>query len=289
MRADRGDLRPLLWGVGITALLLLPLPTHDAARRWPALLRDLNDACHPLAFAWLAHLLFDRLRVRIPRPSRAPYLWVLGAASAYAAATELIQPLVGRQSSLMDAANDMLGAAVGLLLHVRGEQTLPWRRRGLAWLAATFAAVALAPLAFTIAAYAHRSLKSPVLWQPDSALFARFSHWQSRSSALVIREPLADWRDFRYLEIDISNPAPAMQRVAVRVHDLAHDLRHEDRYNTGFDLPPASRQTLRISLRQVSEAPRGRQMDMRAIRGIVIFSAARPRAAFVVHEIRLAR
>ena len=76
MRPTKADLAPWLWGIGITAMLLLPLPTGAAAMRWPALVRDLTEYAHPVAFAWFAHVLFRSLRAHMPRPSAGPYVWV---------------------------------------------------------------------------------------------------------------------------------------------------------------------------------------------------------------------
>lgn len=288
MRSTKPDLAPLLWGVGITALLLLPLPIETASRRWPALTNDLIDFGHPLAFAWLAHVLFVSLRSRTPRPTPSPFLWVLAGAAGYGAATELVQGLVGRQPSIIDFRNDMLGVAFGLLWHAWHEAIAAGVRFGIASLAALVAGVVVSPLAFTIAAYAHRAVMAPVLWRPDSHLFGHLSRIQPAPyPSLAVREPLADWRGHGHLEIDIENPQPAPHPVVVRVHDLLHDQRHRDRYNRRFSLAPRSRQTLRIPLEEIRTAPAGRQMAMEAIRGIVVFSVANSGAQFHVHEIRL--
>jgi hypothetical protein len=78
--------------------------------------------------------------------------------------------------------------------------------------------------------------------------------------------------------------------VTVRVHDRLHNLAHDDRYNRTFELPARSSQTLRIPLEEIRLAPQGRQMDMTAIRGIIVFqSAADEPPRFSVREIRLGR
>jgi hypothetical protein len=290
MPAKKADLAPWIWGIGITALLLLPLPTDAAARRWPALVRDLTDFSHPLAFAWLAHVSYRSLRARMPRPSLAPYVWVIAGAGVYGAATELVQSLVDRQPSLTDFRNDMLGTAFTLLIHVRGEPWAKAARPGFLVLAAVAGLVAVLPLATTLAAYGHRFARVPVLWEPESRWFAHFSRWEAGSSPVLrLNEPAADWTGYGYLEIDIGNPLAQSHLVTVRVHDLWHDQRHVDRFNRRFGLEPQSRQVLRIPLDDIRRAPQGRDMDMEMIRGVVVFSVAQSPGEFRVYGIRLAR
>src|SRR5690606_18589863 len=133
--------------------------------------------------------------------------------------------------------NDLLGAAVVLLLHAHAEQRTVGTRRALAAAAAVLAAVVTAPLAVTLAAYAHRQVRAPLLWEAESHLFARLSRYHDDGQQrLMILEPIGDWRSWRYLELDITNPLPSTHPIIVRVHDRQHDQRHEDRYNGRFDL-----------------------------------------------------
>lgn len=290
MRPTKADLAPWLWGIGITALLLLPLPTGAASMRWPALVRDLTEYAHPVAFAWFAHVLFRSLRTHMPRPSAGPYLWVAAGVVVYGATTELVQALVDRQPSLIDFRNDMLGAVFAMMLHWRKESGVLALRIALACAAAIVGIAASKPLAWTLTAYANRWVQAPVLWQADSRLFGHFSSWDEGDfPVLRLREPMADWRGWGHLEVDIENPQGQPHPVVVRVHDLWHDLRHRDRYNERFTLQPGTRQTLHIALDNVRTAPEGREMDMNSIRGIVVYSAARdPVGEFRVHQIRLA-
>lgn len=289
MRLEKVDLTAGLWGIGITALLLVPLPTEAAAARWPALVQELTDFGHPVAFACLTHVLLRSLRARTQALSAKHYVTVAAGIIVYAAATELLQAVVERHPSVSDFGNDLSGAAVAMLLHWR-KDAAAWMHTCLASAAVVLVAVAAQPLAWTLAAYAHRTLRAPVLWKADSRLFARFSTWEyGRQPALKVHEPLRDWRGWNHLELDIENPQPLEQPVVVRIHDLQHDQHYGDRYNERFVLAPESRRTLRIPLEKIRSAPQGRDLDMAAIRGIIVFSGTRePAAEFRVHEIRLA-
>ncbi len=293
MRLSKSD--PVLWfSIGAATLLLLtPLPFEGAFQRWPTLMSELENFGHPLVMAWLAHLAFRRLRGQIPPPSRAAYLWVLGLAIGYGALTEVIQSFTGRDASGWDLLNDVVGAAFAVLLNAGREASSHHLRRMLLAVAALTALTVTTPLLITVAAYITRSVREPVLWNDRSPLLGRFSHWRwGFRQALIVEEPLPHWREWRFLEIDLRNLQPAPQRLVVRVHDRNHDQSYGDRYNGQFTLAPQTRETLRIPLDRIRTAPAAREMDMDAIRGIVVFSVSGPgrqTRAFHVYEIRLAR
>src|SRR5690606_31266364 len=117
---------------------------------------------------------FRSLRVHMPRPSTAPYYWVIFGVIVYGAATELVQAVVNREPSLGDFGNDMLGAAFALLLHWRAEADRSGLRASLAGAAVLIGVFATQPLAWTMVAYVNRAIQSPLLWRPDSRLFAHF-------------------------------------------------------------------------------------------------------------------
>lgn len=271
-----------------TALLLVPLPDNLLCR-WPALARELQDFGHPLLFAWLAHAGFVYLRRRMPAPSLLPWVLVLGAAAGYGAAIEFVQQFVARSASGLDFFHDLLGTGFALLLHARAESPARKARPGLAALAVMAAGIAVAPVATVLAAYGHRALRAPLLWEPDSLLFARLSHWQGgRYPGLVVDEPAPDWRAWRTLEVQVSNPGGETVPFTVRVHDRRHDRSFADRFNGRFSLDPGSSRTLHIPLAEIAAAPAGRTMDMSAIRGVMVFATAVPKQKIEVHSIRLA-
>jgi VanZ family protein len=295
----RFSIRPgLIFVVALAAtvaLLLLPLPMESVMRRWPALMQEVENLGHPLGFALLAYLAFPHLRQRCPVPSRKPYLWVLGGALLLGFATEALQRVVGRDSSWMDLVNDLLGAFIALLLRAREESRGHSAGRGTAHLIAAILVALLAsgPFLWTAAACIYRMQQMPVLWEADSALFARFSRWTEKNyPGLNIEEPAMDWTGYDSMAIDLRNLRGTPLRITVRVHDRAHDMtpdqRHEDRFNQTWELAPGAVQTLRIPLEAIRRAPKGRTMDMKAISGIVIFQPddRQPRN-FVVTQVRL--
>jgi len=60
-------------------------------------------------------------------------------------------------------------------------------------------------------------------------------------------------------------------KMTIRVHDINHNDTLQDRYNMGFILMPGNNH-LTFALEDIRKAPRGREMDMRGMAGIMIFS-----------------
>jgi hypothetical protein len=155
--------------------------------------------------------------------------------------------------------------------------------------AAAVAVAATGPLVWTVAAYAHRQMQMPVVWREYSILFRRFSHWQYGTyPGLVIDEPAADWTGYRTLLVELRGLGREPSHLTVRIHDRQHDNRHEDRFNENENLAPGESLQLSISLDRVRAAPSRRAMNMKEIRGIIIFqSEAGQSPTFEVREIRL--
>jgi hypothetical protein len=277
----------------VTVLLLVPLPVGDLARRWPALFGELENAAHPLVFAWLAWLGFRLLRRRFPAPHPLPYLLTFAAAIGFGLATEAVQAMVGRDSAWVDLWNDALGAVCALALIARHERRTRSPGHASQSASATIALAAMglafAPLAWTLTAYTYRAAMAPVLWQ-DTALMKRFSVWQTgQYEGLEIRELAGDWRGYRQLAVDVRNIGDEPVDITLRVHDLAHDHMFPDRYNGRFTLAPGAASTLSIPVETIRTAPATRVMDLAEMRVIVVFQDATQKSRFRVTEVRLVR
>ena len=270
------------------ALLLSPIPLDSLSSRWQALVEELENLGHPFLFGLLAHFCFRLLRAQWPAPSRAPYAGVLIAAVALGLTTEVIQHLIGRDASWVDLANDLLGASFLLLIHARLDDP-PLRWAG--WGVACVAVLTIGPFLWTVAAYVHRSIQAPTLWLSNSPLFHRFSQLQRGAyPGLFFHEPLADWSGYNTLVIELHNLRDMESSVRVRVHDQGRNHSFVNSYNQTFELAPGSESILRISLDQIRQAPSGREMDMTAISGIIVFQMDSNQAPFFsVDEIRLER
>lgn len=281
---------PLLAGL-ILLLVMAPLPLDALERRWPALAAEIQNLGHPLLFGLLSHLVLARLRARYNGLTTAHFVWVLAGSFVFGLGTEAAQTLVdGRDASLTDLLNDMLGAGAAALLNARSGRA-GRQRRLLSVSAAIIALLVISPLAVTIAAYASRSLAGPgVMWRAGMPLAQRFAHWQGAPfPGLVVDEPIADWRAWSLLEIEVESLHAPAAPVHVRVHDLAHEGEYRDRFNETFEIPAGARTVLQIPVSRIGSAPVTRRMDLAAVRGIIVFAPGGDAPGFAVHEVRLVR
>ena len=60
-------------------------------------------------------------------------------------------------------------------------------------------------------------------------------------------------------------------RLVVRVHDRAHDQRFADRFNRSLVILPGLNRVA-IPIDEIRRAPDRREMDLRYVRGIVLFA-----------------
>lgn len=91
-------------------LLVVPVPIEPAAKRWPALIMQIQDAAHIGLFAGLTWMVWRVMRRFVPRPGWAAYPLAFVITVGFGLATEAVQSLFGRDSSWMDLAGDASGA-----------------------------------------------------------------------------------------------------------------------------------------------------------------------------------
>jgi len=231
--------------------------------------------------------------------------------------SELAQiPLPNRSASVSDLANDLLGALafVSAAVVLSPRFHVPsGRGRWLILLAALLLIWPFKPLANVSAAYWERYEQLPSiapLGSEDSRLFyylnnaqvqfvggsepGRIAHMitfgAAGSSSIDFHDPWSDWRPYRALVLDIDIPGDKPLPLMIRIHDKAHlrgDQPHEDRFNRLLELAPG-RESIRIELADIEQAPAGRYMDMGHIDGVVLFGAAKEAGRrFIIHDLRL--
>ncbi len=87
---------------------------------------------------------------------------------------------------------------------------------------------------------------------------------------MAFDEPYPDWRGYRRLLVTIVSDLDAPLSLVIRVHDAAHDQRSKDRFNRSLTIAPGVNR-FSIALDDIERAPDRRRMDMRRIRGVLIF------------------
>lgn len=282
----------------LVIVVFVPLPATTVG------LRTLHDFAHAPVFGCVALLFLYALRSYPRFDVLAPqwqYLIAAMGAVVFGALTELAQIPVGRDSSWFDVRSDLLGATAFLALYSVVDRRI--RGRGIGAVAMVLGVGLLIfhslPAAYAALAYERRAAAFPILgdftrrldlffvepqrvsvehmampvqWVREAGertLQVRFGSGQF--PGLNFHEPAADWRGFGTLGLDVTNPTELPLRLTLRVHDAHHDYDFTDRFNRSFDLPPRTRQVLRIPLAEIESAPHTRSMDMQHIAGVMLF------------------
>lgn len=273
----------------------------------------LFDAGHAPLFGGVALAVLGLLRQRAPEASDSACRWrAFVLTVAIGAVTEVLQVFqVDRDPTVIDFARDVAGAGALLLLLPRRQPACGTERprpvRGLPWVSWSAGVILLAAsgasFGLTTAAYVARDRAMPALARFDGAWWERW-FVETHDSSLIVQagppgldasaaEPLArldlkpgtypgiailephpDWSGYRVLVITIVSDLDAPLPIALRVHDAAHDQRYADRFNRVLMVAPGVNR-FAIALDDIRRAPDRREMDMRRIRGVLLFAYQR--------------
>jgi len=306
---DPGSRRAAVAGwLLLLVVLLVFLAVGDAPER-SMFLDALFDAGHAPLFGGVALALFGLLRARARGSSDRALRWrAFILTVTIGVVTETLQVFQGnREPSVSDLVRDAAGAAAFLLLYRwrrpvpgRDGASMRLRRPWMAWSAGVLLlAASAANLGLTTAAYIARDRAMPTLAAFDGAWWERW-FVETQDSRLTVQagprgldaslaEPLArldlrpgtypgvgvvepqpDWSGYRRLVVTIFSDLDAPLPIAIRVHDAAHDQRYEDRFNRALTVAPGMNR-FAIALDDIRLAPDRREMDMRRIRGVLLF------------------
>ena len=289
-------------GVAVVAALLatvlfLSLPGPELWRK------VLQDAAHGPVFAVIAVVMALMARPSVPPGLRSPGQLAKAFALAvlFGAAAEIVQHFMpDRSMSLADLAHDAAGAAggLGVLAAVERRGRGAMGRGGLAVALAMLVVLARDPATCALA-YARRAADFPVLARAASASNLYFLRGEQASvaraalpeayrragdapafkvdirpgpaSGLQVFEPAHDWRGYRAVAVDLTNPGVEPLPLVLRIVDATTDWATWDRLNQVLTVPPRTRLTVRVPLDAVERAPRGRRMNLAAIADVMLF------------------
>jgi len=293
----RNFVRIMASAVIVALLMVIHFATPSRSGLW---LQTFYDSMHVLFFGVIAVCALLATPLHWSRQKRL--LTVLVAVLALSALSETAQIPTGRDASFNDLLADWFGAAgfIAVAIVFSASISVPkGRGRYLILVGIALIAWPLLPLAKVSAAYLERGQLLPELANFDSRFGDMFFYVQNAelrkfrrsgettSSAevslgdgawpgIIFHDLWPNWEPYSALVIEIENPETESLLVNVRVHDRAHklgDQPHADRFNMSYELQQG-RHTLRIPLEEIRNAPRGRQMDLSQIEGIVVFCSA---------------
>jgi hypothetical protein len=102
-----------------------------------------------------------------------------------------------------------------------------------------------------------------------------------------IDEPYSDWRGYTYFQLEIFSELSTLQLITIRIDDLHHNNEYSDRFNKAVTISPGLNH-IQIPIDDIRLAPVGREMDLSAIKTVLLF-AVNPREEFILYvdDIRL--
>jgi hypothetical protein len=222
---------------------------------------------------------------------------VLLLALLLGAGTELLQACIGREATWQDLGNDLLGCLLVLVFTAQLKTKLRlwqlWLLRIpvlliVGWVVLPFLKVAVDDLVAKQQFPLLSGFETPLelgRWGGNSsrrldrqfiysgAASLRVDLNTDRYSGLTLKHFPGDWSRHRALRFQLYNPQAEEFELHFRIHDQQHrenNNRYTDRFNTSLLLQPGWTE-LEFPLATVARAPRGRQMDLSKIAGIVLF------------------
>lgn len=272
--------------------------------------REFQNAGHTFLFGAIAIAVLHVLYGVYPAVNRRPVLLYSMATLVsfiVASITESGQLLTQRDASLPDLARDMIGIITCLGLYScidpvavsfwdKGQSIL---RTGVIVLCLLMLVASLLPFLRVSVAYSQRNEAYPRIidFNADwSRHFIKLNHANlSQTTApaglgsgtndkiarltlnpaqypgVTIIELYSDWSTFKTLVLDIFSTEPAAFELVLRVHDKKHNQEYSDRFNQRLLVVPG-RNHFSIPLVAIQHAPKGREMDMQKIDGIILFA-----------------
>ena len=302
--------------LGILSFLFLPGPSHNFL--WKAV----NNFAHVPLFSIVAILLLQLSRTLFMACSWSPirhYVIAMMGVLTLALLTEMLQSFSAtRQTEVSDVLRDLVGAVCGLGLfftydsQMSGKWTL-WRQFPRHTILRLCVVLVLGAVLFPVVgwtyAYWDRASRFPYLLQfesdwemkfvkaSDSALqvvtpperwkrsaedkVGRVVFYTKKYPGIRIDEPYPDWRGYTHFQLDIFSDLPTTQSIVIRIDDVQHNNENTDRFNQTVTILPGLNH-INIPLDDIRLAPEGREMDLHAMKAVLLF-AVNPSEEFILY------
>ncbi len=206
---------------------------------------------------------------------------------------EMVQLTVGRQASIDDLLNNLLGSLLALYIFQLRLLLSSRIKLGLISLLTLLLLWSLTPLLSIAADTAIAHHKHPIIADFETPF--EQSRWESKSPLEIIQRKskqllahidssekypgltliprVSDWRGYAFFQFEMYNSSDQIWPLYFRINDRLHNKRgnhYNDRYNTKMQLKPGWNR-FQVSLQQVKQAPTKRTMDMARISGVTFY------------------
>jgi len=239
--------------------------------------REVINSGHTVLFFFLFFIIYPQVKVRA-RSSNVltVYLYVLIIGLLLGVVIEVLQSLSQRESSLNDLYSNFFGIMAGLCVHAAFTAKNIYYKKTIAALliiaSVSFLLLGITPLLRLSWHYIERAEAFPVIMDFDSSWSGSFVQYnEGRYPGVSIIEPEPDWSDYRKLRVSIHSVSERDISLVLRVHDKTHNQEHEDRFNMKLQIKPGFNE-FQIPLIKIRQGPAGRELDMKNIAGIIVFS-----------------
>jgi hypothetical protein len=272
------------------------------------LMGEIQNTGHTFAFGFCAVITLTLLRraTGINRQKALSQYTVVFCLSLIAGiAVELLQWATHRDAEISDVVRDIGGivAFLGFYSLIDGKITGIHKTKiktGVAFASVTVLILALLPLTRLTLDYYQRQQAFPVLvdfkagwfndfvttlhailepvaapedWiQESGKQVAKITLLPAKYPGLHVEEPSPDWTGYSHLNFRIFSANPDDLTLFIRIHDREHNHRYNDRFNHRIHIKPGDN-NVRIGLQSIRTAPVNRQMNMKEIAGVILFTA----------------
>lgn len=281
----------------------LKLPSHTY------LWREIHNTGHTFLFGAFSLAVLAMVRQYLPASASRPlfqYALALVITTFSGALVELAQIYLPGDSDLYDLSRDIAGAVAALGFRAAVDKSIrktsdfaksSWQKF---FLVISFVALvaALTPLALLTTAYVHRNISFPIIadfqtpwlnpliktkkvswslepspsvWNGHEGRVGKLQFLPAKYPTFSIEEPYPNWENYNTLQFQIFSPNNEIVTIGLSIEDSHHDKSFEDRFNLTIDLKKGQND-IAISLEKIQLAPKKRQMDMKAINSIHIFT-----------------
>ncbi len=280
-------------GAGAALLLLVVFvnpPTHTT------FMYVVHKSAHPVVFAAIA-LIYIKLAQANGGEWWKPYVRGFGVVLACGVGTEVLQAFFNRDPLLEDVVRDAIGGSASLAiisLVQRSALMRPVVRLAVSLLATAASFAVVYPLIWCVFAYANRDQLFPTILEYRSPLDTYFVKvWTGRVSGVRLPDEWAvhpnekaieisletgkpgirlyetypDWRGYRTVSVDATNPNAMPIDLVVRLNAESPDY-----CDVPFELNPRTRSTLKLHIDETRRAPQCRELNKRHVAGMSIFA-----------------